>query len=117
MNNLFKELINLLNKEFKKFELNESVQLNLSKMPEFDMQINNLVKHNKKDFFINLQKNIIEIIDSSNFFKPVEKNELGFLNLVFNHNVLIKHITNKKSDFSNNNPCLLYTSPSPRDFG
>ena len=104
MNNLFKELINLLNKEFKKFELNESVQLNLSKMPEFDMQINNLVKHNKKDFFINLQKNIIEIIDSSNFFKPVEKNELGFLNLVFNHNVLIKHITNKKSDFSNNNP-------------
>ena len=100
MNNLFKELIDLLNKEFKKFDLNESVQLSLSKMPEFDMQINNLVKHNKTDFFNNLQKNIIEIIDSTNFFQPVEKNELGFLNLVFNHNVLINHLTNKKSDFS-----------------
>ena len=63
MNNLFKELINLLNKEFKKFDLNESVQLNLSKMPEFDMQINNLVKYNKTDFFNNLQKNIIAELD------------------------------------------------------
>ena len=51
MNNLFKELIDLLNKEFKKFDLNESVHLSLSKMPEFDMQINNLVKHNKAHFF------------------------------------------------------------------
>ena len=101
MNNLFKELIDLLNKEFKKFDLNESVQLSLSKMPEFDMQINNLVKHNKTDFFNNLQKSIIEIIDSTNLFQPVEENELGFLNLVFNHNVLIKNLTNKKSDFLN----------------
>ena len=103
MNNLFKELINLLNKEFEKFDINESVQLSLSKMPEFDMQINNLVKHNKTDFFNNLQKSIIEIIDSTNLFQPVEENKLGFLNLVFNHNVLFKHLTNKKSDFLNNN--------------
>ena len=103
MNNLFKELIDLLNKEFKKFDLNESVQLNLSKMPEFDMQINNLVKYNKKDFFNNLQKNSIEIIDSTKFFQPVEENEIGFLNLVFDHSFLIKHLTNKKSDFYNDN--------------
>ena len=101
MNNLFKELIDLLNKEFKKFDLNESVQLSLSKMPEFDMQINNLVKHNKADYFNNLQKNIIETIDSTNLFQAVEENELGFLNLVFNHNILIKNLTNKRSDFSN----------------
>ena len=101
MNNLFKELIDLLNKEFKKFNLDEVVQLNLSKIPEFDMQINNLVKHNKAENFNILQKNIIEIIDSTNFFQKVEENELGFLNLVFNHNVLIKHLTNKKSDFLN----------------
>ena len=95
MNNLFKELIDLLNKEFKKFDLDENVQLNLSKIPEFDMQINNLVKHNKAKFFDNLQKNIIEILDS------IEENQIGFLNLVFNHNVLIKHLTNKRSDFEN----------------
>ena len=104
MNNLFKELTDLLNKEFKKFDLKEVVQLNLSKMPEFDMQINNLVKHNQADYFNNLQKNIIKIIDSTNFFQPIEENELGFLNLMFNHNVLIEHLTNKQSDFSNDNP-------------
>ena len=101
MNNLFNELIDLLNKEFKKFDLDENVQLNLSKMPEFDMQINNLVKHNKAKFFDNLQKNIIEILDSTNFFQPIEENQIGFLNLAFNHNVLIKHLTNKRSDFEN----------------
>ena len=101
MNNLFNELIDLLNKEFKKFDLDENVQLNLSKMPEFDMQINNLVKHNKAKFFDNLQKNIIEILDSTKFFQPIEENQIGFLNLAFNHNVLIKHLTNKRSDFEN----------------
>ena len=52
MNNLFNELIDLLSKEFKKFDLDESVKLNLSKMPAYDMQINNLVKHNKKENYI-----------------------------------------------------------------
>ena len=102
MNNQFKELIDLLNKEFKKFDLDETVQLNLSKIPEFDMQINNLVKHNKADYFNNLQKSIIKILDSTSFFQPVKESELGFLNLVFNHNDLIKHVTNKRSDFENN---------------
>ena len=104
MNNLFNKLIDLLNNEFEKFDLDEAIKLNLSKMPEFDMQINNLVKYNKSDFFNNLQKNIIEIIDSTNYFLPVEKNEIGFLNLVFNHSNLIKHITNKKNDFEIDNP-------------
>ena len=103
MNNLFNKLIDLLNNEFEKFDLDEAIKLNLSKMPEFDMQINNLVKYNKSDFFNNLQKNIIEIIDSTNYFLPVEKNEIGFINLVFNHSNLIKHIANKKNDFEIDN--------------
>ena len=103
MNNLFNKLTDLLNNEFEKFDLDEAIKLNLSKMPEFDMQINNLVKYNKSDFFNSLQKNIIEIIDSTKYFLPVEKNEIGFLNLVFNHSNLIKHITNKKNDFEIDN--------------
>ena len=101
MNNIFNELINLLNREFKKFDLDEAVQLNLSKMPGFDMQINNLVKYNKEEYFNDLQKNIIKILDSTQFFQPVEESEIGFLNLVFNHNNLIKQLTNEKNDFEN----------------
>ena len=47
MNTIFNNLLEVLSKEFKNFGLNEDVQLNLSKVPEFDLQINNLVKYNK----------------------------------------------------------------------
>ena len=101
MNNLFNELITSLNEDFKKFDLDEDVKLNLSKLPEFDMQINNLVKHNKAEYFKNLQDTIVDTIDSTNFFKPIERNKIGFLNLVFDHNNLINKITNNKNEFEN----------------
>ena len=47
MNNIFNNLTNSLSWEFKKFELDETVQLSLSKIAGYDLQINNLVKYNK----------------------------------------------------------------------
>ena len=99
MNKLFNELTNSLSKEFKNYNLNESVQLSMSKLPEYDMQINNLVKYNKSDFFEELRKNIIKIINSSNLFKVVEDNDIGFLNLELNHEFLKNKITNTKDNF------------------
>ena len=99
MNKLFNELTNSLSKEFKNYNLNESVQLSMSKLPEYDMQINNLVKYNKSDFFEELKKNIIKIINSSNLFKVVEDNDIGFLNLELNHEFLKNKITNTKDNF------------------
>ena len=99
MNKLFNELTNSLSKEFKNYNLNESVQLSMSKLPEYDMQINNLVKYNKSDFFEELRKNIIKIINSSNLFKVVEENNIGFLNLELNHEFLKNKITNTKDNF------------------
>ncbi len=99
MNKLFNELTNSLSMEFKNYNLNESVQLSMSKLPEYDMQINNLVKYNKSDFFEELRKNIIKIINSSNLFKVVEENNIGFLNLKLNHEFLKNKITNTKDNF------------------
>ncbi|MFL2690666.1 MAG: arginine--tRNA ligase [Candidatus Actinomarina sp.] len=99
MNKLFNELTNSLSMEFKNYNLNESVQLSMSKLPEYDMQINNLVKYNKSDFFEELRKNIIKIINSSNLFKVVEENNIGFLNLELNHEFLKNKITNTKDNF------------------
>ena len=99
MNKLFNELTNSLSKEFKNYNLNESVQLSMSKLPEYDMQINNLVKYNKSDFFEELRKNIIKIINSSNLFKVVEENNIGFLNLKLNHEFHKNKITNTKDNF------------------
>ena len=99
MNNVFNNLTDSLSKEFKKYGLDDDVQLSLSKIAEYDLQINNLVKYNKSEFFKELQKNIIKKINSSEIFQAVDKNELGFLNLSLNHTFLINKITNTKKDF------------------
>ena len=104
MNNIFNNLLGVLSKEFKNFGLNEDVQLNLSKVPEFDLQINNLVKYNKSKFFNELQNNLIEKINNSDYFLPVLENEIGFLNLSLNHSLLISYITNTSIDFENKKP-------------
>ncbi len=104
MNNLFNELLNSLSEEFKKYNLEESVQLSMSKLPEYDMQINNLVKYNKSGFFEELKKNIIEKINESDLFKTTEINKIGFLNLELNHEFLKNKITNSKDNFKKNNP-------------
>ena len=101
MNNIFNNLTTSLSEEFKKFELDEAIQLSMSKIAGYDLQINNLVKYNKSDFFDELQENVIETINSSNIFLPVEKNDIGFLNLSLNHIYLMKNITNTQSDFEN----------------
>jgi len=99
MNNVFNNLTNSLSEEFKKYELDEKIQFSVSKIAGYDLQINNLVKFNKSDYFHELQENIIETINSSNIFLPVEKNDMGFLNLSLNHIYLMKNVTNTKSDF------------------
>ena len=101
MNNIFNNLTTSLSEEFKKFDLDEAIQLSMSKIAGYDLQINNLVKYNKSDFFDELQENVIETINSSNIFLPVEKNDMGFLNLSLNHIYLTKNITNTQSDFEN----------------
>ena len=94
--------------------MDEEIQLNLSKIAGYDLQINNLVKYNKSDFFQELQENIIEKINSSNLFLPVEKNEIGFLNLSLNHIHLMKNITNTRRDFeSKQNSKIIFDYGGP----
>jgi len=101
MNNVFNNLINSLSGEFKKYELNEKIQFSVSKIAGYDLQINILVKYNKSNYFHELQEKIIKTINSSNIFLPVEKNDIGFINLRLNHIYLMKNITNTQSDFEN----------------
>lgn len=98
---IFNNLTNSLTKVFEKFGLNENIELNLSRIDGYDLQINNLVKHNKADYFKELQNNIIEIIDNSNIFQEVVSNEIGFINLNLNNYFLLNKITNTKNDFIN----------------
>jgi arginyl-tRNA synthetase len=102
MNNIYTNLTDSLKNEFKIFNLVEDVQFSLSKIDEYDLQINNLVKYNKEDFFTELQEKIVEIIKKSQIFETVDKNDSGFINLSLNHNFLINKLTNTKNDFIDN---------------
>jgi len=101
MNNIFNNLTDSLKKEFKNFNLNEDVRLSVSKLDGYDLQINNLVKYNKKVFFTELKDNIVKKIEDSQIFETVDKNKIGFINLSFNQNFLVNKITNTKNDFIN----------------
>ena len=102
MNNVFNNLTDSLSAEFKNFDLDEVVNFSLSKLPDYDLQINNLVKYNKAGYFNELQENIIKKINSSEIFQTVDESNLGFLNLSLNHNFLMKQITNTQNDFKHN---------------
>ena len=69
MNNIFNNLIDSLNQEFKNFNLDEDIHLSISKLDKYDLQINNLVKYNKSEFFKDLKKNTVKIITESNIFQ------------------------------------------------
>ena len=102
MNNIYTNLIDSITNELKVFNLDEDVQFSLSKIDEYDLQINNLVKYNKEKFFSTLQEKIVEIIKESKIFETVDKNDIGFINLSLNHSFLMNKITNTKNDFINN---------------
>jgi arginyl-tRNA synthetase len=103
MNNIFNNLIDSLNQEFKNFNLDEDIHLSISKLDKYDLQINNLVKYNKSEFFKDLKKNTVKIITKSNIFQTVDTSDVGFLNLCLNHEYLLNKITNTQDDFKNNN--------------
>ena len=102
MNNIYTNLIDSITDELKVFNLDEDLQFSLSKIDEYDLQINNLVKHNKEKFFSTLQEKIVEIIKESQIFEAVDKNDIGFINLSLNHRFLMNKITNSENDFINN---------------
>ena len=102
MNNVFNNLTDSLSAEFKNFDLDEVVHFSLSKLTDYDLQINNLVKYNKARYFNPLQENIIKQLNSSEILQTVDESNLGFLNLSLNHNFLMKQITNTQNDFKHN---------------
>ena len=102
MNNIYTNLSESIKNEFKVFDLDEDVQFSLSKIDGYDLQINNLVKYNKENFFQTLQEKIIETIIREQIFETVDKNDIGFINLSLNHKFLINKITNTKNDFISN---------------
>ena len=74
-------LITKLEKELKKYKITESVNLKISTIPNFDFQINNLVKFQKNNEIEKIKNSFSEIIENEPFIKHYEITDNCFINL------------------------------------
>ena len=79
-----RSLITNLEKELKKLDINESIELRISNIPNFDFQINNLVKFQNSDDKKVIKKAIFKIIEADPYIKNFEFTEKYFVNLECN---------------------------------
>ncbi len=103
MNTVLKQLREELSKILKKFDIDENIQISVSKIPNFDIQINNLVKYQEHKSIKEIKKEFLKKIENTNYFSPAEFGEKLFINLKFNHINCVSKITNLKEDFTNKN--------------
>ena len=99
-----KKLENNLESVLKKFNINELIDIKLTKNKSFDLQINNLVKFNN-------HPNISEIINEfeielndETFVKRYEIGEKNFINIEINLNEFVKTIKNIRNFIKVENP-------------
>ena len=71
----FRSLIANLEKELKKLDIDESIELRISNIPNFDFQINNLVKFQNLDDKGVIKKAFSKIIEADPYIKNFEFTE------------------------------------------
>ena len=104
MNNIFQAIKNSIKNILENFNIIEDVIIIISKLEEVDIQINNLVKYKKHPSIEEIKKEILNSLSKYEYFKKIEFNEIGFLNILFNLESLSKEINNDISEFRSNNP-------------
>jgi len=104
MKNLLEEIKLETNKIFLDFELQVNLDFKISKIEEFDLQINNLVQFNSRSDFNTISKKVKEVLESYTIFKKIEITDNGFINLSFDTEELFKSIKNTRDEFKTLNP-------------
>ena len=104
MNKLFKEILDTLDPQLRELGVGEKIEFIISKLPNWDLQINHLIRYKSHNEFENIVSEIITVLKSTNYFKEIELTEIGFINLKLNHIYLSSILTNQKKDFQNIKP-------------
>ena len=107
MNKLFKEIVDTLHPQLTVMGVSENIAFSISKLPDWDLQINHLIKYKSHKAYEKIVSEIITVLKSTNYFKEIELTEIGFINLKLNHKYLSSIITNQSKDFQVNKPIKL----------
>ena len=104
MNTVLNKVREELNNIFVKFDINENIQISISKVDDFDIQINNLVKYKKHNLIQEIKDTLLEKLKELEYFSSVECGNELFINLKFNHKTLSKNINNLNKEFITESP-------------
>ena len=102
MNFLINEIKKEINSKLHENQVTQNIEFFISKLENYDLQINSFVGLKNSPIFDEITNIVIEILDSKNIFKDIELTEKGFINLSFNTQMLIKLITNSPKEFEFN---------------
>ena len=100
MNNLLNQLNNELQTELSGVE----IDFRISKIEDYDLQINNLVRYKNTPEFIDITTKLISYLEKQNIFNKIELTEQGFINLAFNNKLLVEKISNTNEEFKTTTP-------------
>ena len=104
MNKLITEIKEKLAHLIKDIGINENIEFNISKLPEWDLQINTLLKYKSHKQYKNLVEIISTELKSTDYFKEIEFNDKGFINLKLNIATLFSILSNQPKDFKVSKP-------------
>ena len=97
-------LIIRLEKELKKYDITESIDLKISTIQNYDFQINNLVKFQKNKEIEKIKNSFSEIIENEPFIKYYEISDNYFVNLLVNIELFIPGIENLRNSIKVERP-------------
>ena len=100
MNNLLNQLNSELQAELSGVE----IDFRISKIEDYDLQINNLVRYKNTPEFKDITTKLISYLEKQNIFNKIELTEQGFLNLAFNSKILTEIISNTNEEFKSTKP-------------
>ena len=104
MNKLNKKIIETLHPPLRKLGVSENIEFNISKLPDWDIQINHLIKYKSHKAYENIVNEVTNVLKSTNYFKEIELTDIGFINLKLNHKYLSSMLTNQSKDFQVSKP-------------
>ena len=100
LSNLIKNLEN----ELKKNDISESISLRISNLPNFDLQIDNLVKYQKTLSIEKIEKSLMGIIENEPIVKNSEISDNYFINLEIDIEIFIREIKDVKKQIKTKDP-------------
>ena len=111
--NILNHLIKELEATLTEFDIYENIELRISNVLKFDLQINNLVKYQKAEKINELVNKFKKILDENKRIKNYEITEKFFININLNIELFLDEFENISEIIKSDKKEKINTTPKP----